>query len=309
MYSDKKFLSPTRKAFLMGLSWLRAFKLSRSRRLWGRIVGLIRAFSEQRILIASLVSFIRSQPIAIQRRLLTEMDPGRVFSLVGFQAFAAGHFKNVGLVAVVSGSEKEPELLFLPPTVQVTQLNFSDDPDLFDLGKDWSGSDWSAHHGRYDLVLCEQVLEHVVDPGLAVKNLSKILSPNGFLHLGVPSVNNRHGEPTFFYAGFALEALDYWLRNAGLELREASSWNSDKGSRMYSTTDWAPLAQSGPIVYFLLAVILLRKDPKQLFQTVGGRIRNCIRYPGQNLFTVRKTGNAVVSWVFGAKSSVKSVAQ
>lgn len=267
------------------------------------MVGLLQRLREQRILNATIIKFVRNHPKPIQRRLLTELDPGRVVSLVDFQAYAATYLGCVRSVAVVSGSEREPELLLLPPNAQITQLNFSDNPVLFDLGKDWSGEAWSAHHDCYDLVLCEQVLEHVVEPGLAVKNLSQITSPNGFLHLSVPSINNRHGEPTFFYGGFAPETLEYWLQNAGLSVMEVSSWNSDKGSRMYSTTDWSPLAQSGPMVYFLLAVSLLWKEPKELVRIVGGRVRSFLRYPGQYLLPAGMTKNAVVSWVLATKSS------
>jgi len=40
----------------------------------------------------------------------------------------------------------------------------------------------------FDLIFCEQVLEHVDDPGLFLRNLNKLLAPGGQLYIGVPPV-------------------------------------------------------------------------------------------------------------------------
>lgn len=277
--------------------------LYRLRRFWGRVVAWLLRLKKQRSFRRSVVSFVRDQQKSVQIKFLTQMDPGRVVSLLDFQDFARDNFSSVKTVAVVSGSEKEPELLFLPSSIELTQLNFSDNPELFDLQKDWSKPEWAAHHRKYDLVLCEQVLEHLLDPQLAVENLAKIVSTTGIVHLSVPAINNRHGEPTYFYSGFAFEILEYWLRKSGLSVKNASSWNSNKGARMYSTSDWAPLAESGPLVFFFLAVFLLWKEPANLGKVFVRRIRNCLRYPYQPLFPARDTKNAVVSWVFAAKNA------
>lgn len=39
---------------------------------------------------------------------------------------------------------------------------------------------------QFDLILCQQVLEHITRPDLALKNLSKMLKPNGRLVITVP---------------------------------------------------------------------------------------------------------------------------
>ena len=271
--------------------------------LWGTVVRREREISARRTFVRDLIAFIDSQSSVFRRRLLVDMDPGRVVALMAFQRFLFSNPMVTNRVAVVSGSITEPELRLLDSEIAVDFLNFADKPELFDLQKDWSKPSWDIFVGAYDLVLCEQVLEHLLNPKLAVENLALLLRPGGVLHLSVPSVNNRHGEPTYFYSGFAPQALEFWVGCAGLRVLESSSFLSDKGSRMYSTTDWAPLAESGPTVFFLKALSSARKEPQALIPLVARRIANSLRYPFQLLFSSRPTTNAVVSWVFAKKPS------
>ena len=48
--------------------------------------------------------------------------------------------------------------------------------------------------GRYDVVVCSHVIEHVADDGRAITELVRILSPRGFLVLAYP--RTEHGEET-----------------------------------------------------------------------------------------------------------------
>jgi len=234
------------------------------------------------------------------------MDPGRVISLKAFLAYVASHSPSTDKVAVVSGSTSEPELLLLGEIGSIDCLNFEDNPEIFDLNKDWSGPSWERYRGTYDLVLCEQVLEHLPDPKLAIRNLASLLRDGGLLHLSVPSVNNYHGEPHYWYAGFATEALNSWLVDAGLSVVESSSWRSKKGSRMYSTSDWAPLSESGPVVFFIGGLGSLGGgDFRGVVLLVLRRLRNAFLYPFQPLFAISPTNAAVVSWAFGAKREEK----
>ncbi|MBN1461276.1 MAG: methyltransferase domain-containing protein [Armatimonadetes bacterium] len=61
--------------------------------------------------------------------------------------------------------------------------------DLTDSGCDFPGEDiqgLSFLDGEFDLVLCNQVLEHVPDDGAAMAELSRILSPRGLAIITVP---------------------------------------------------------------------------------------------------------------------------
>lgn len=199
-------------------------------------------------------------------------------------------------MAVVSGSENEPELSILSTDVHFEYLSFHANPELFDLCKDWTQASWSSYRWKYDLVLCEQVLEHLIDPKKAIENLSLLVKPGGWLHVSVPAINNLHGEPHFFYSGFATEALENWLESAGLAVQEATSWDSSKGSRMYSTCDWSPLAESGPAVFFLQSLRHTLRSPSLFLKLIAGRIANRLKYPFQTLIEGRDSGNAVSIW-------------
>lgn len=146
--------------------------------------------------------FINSQTSDLKVRLLTDMDPARVISLMHFAHFSKNNDLEIQKIAVVSGSVNEPELLFCPTNATVTVLSYENDPFLYDLTKDWSASEYKQHQASYDLVLCEQVLEHLLDPARAFHNLATLLKPGGLTHVSVPAINNTHGEPHYFYAGF-----------------------------------------------------------------------------------------------------------
>lgn len=268
---------------------------------------LVTALDRQRKAVKGLLDFICTQEKTFQLRMLTQMDPGRVFSLQDFSNFSSQNLSQIKSVAVLGGSLDEPELNFLPPGVETTMLNFDANPKLFDLSKDWSKSEWSEFRSKFDLVLCEQVLEHVVEPNRAVKNLAYLVKEEGFIHISVPAVNNTHGEPHYFFSGFALRTLDYWFNLVGFHTIQKCSWNSDKGARMYSTSDWAPLATSGPLLFFLLALRLQLGHPASMLVLAGRRMRNFMKYPLQPLFTVRKTNNAVVVWCTAQAQGAESM--
>jgi SAM-dependent methyltransferase len=72
--------------------------------------------------------------------------------------------------------------------------------DLFPRGKQavYKWQDWTLHEidldqgmptlgsNRYDLVIAEQVLEHLHNPGLALAEMARIVRPGGRLVIGVP---------------------------------------------------------------------------------------------------------------------------
>jgi SAM-dependent methyltransferase len=245
--------------------------------------------------------FLTSSDVIFRRRLLNEIGPSRVVNLVQFERFLKNWEKPIETVAIVSGSLAEPELNLIRGQKNITLLNFEEDPDLFDLNKDWSLPSWSNHHNAYDLVLCEQVLEHLVDPKQALLNLAHLLKPGGLLHLTVPAINNSHGEPFYFYAGFPKATLDKFAQGAGLTVRECESWMSDKAARMYATCDWAPLSHSGSITHMIQGLWLGRDTIQDVINILYGRVKNFAKYPFQNLFAVKKSTNAVETWLFAVK--------
>jgi SAM-dependent methyltransferase len=61
----------------------------------------------------------------------------------------------------------------------------------------------------FDAVMCNQVLEHVVDPALTLSEIRRVLKPGGILLLSVPFIYCEHGMPYDFrrFTAGGLEAL------------------------------------------------------------------------------------------------------
>jgi SAM-dependent methyltransferase len=69
--------------------------------------------------------------------------------------------------------------------------------------------------GSFDVVLCTEVLEHVPEPILAVREFARILRPGGRLLLTTPLGSGLHQEPYHFYGGYTPYWFDKHLREAG----------------------------------------------------------------------------------------------
>ncbi len=93
---------------------------------------------------------------------------------------------------------------------------------------------------RFDAIICQQVIEHVADPGLLVRWISEHLAPGGVLYLETPDLNGLSGYvfknhwlalsiPRHFHM-FSRKALAACVRGHGLEIAfhgaivEASHW-------------------------------------------------------------------------------------
>jgi hypothetical protein len=102
---------------------------------------------------------------------------------------------------------------------------------------------------RYDVVLCEQVLEHVVDPFLAGQHLFDLCRPGGHVIVSTPFLVKQHELPLY-------GMLDYWrftprglrtlLERAGLEVDHVGTWGNRLGvlgnlDRWPAYRRWLPL--------------------------------------------------------------------
>jgi SAM-dependent methyltransferase len=105
------------------------------------------------------------------------------------------------------------------PWKRYTSLNYPD----FDLCAP------VEDRGSFDVVICEQVLEHVVDPFGAARNLRELTSPAGHVIVSTPFLIKVHE--------FALFGLnDYWrftprglrtlLEAAGLKVDAVETWGN-----------------------------------------------------------------------------------
>lgn len=249
-----------------------------------------------------LAKWLKTVNPPLRDHLLTRSDPARVVSLREFDLYVKEAVAKPREIAVVSGAATEPELQFLTPGYNLTLLNYEEDRGLFDLTLDWSGNRWQEYNSRFDLVLCEQVLEHLPDPQRAFDNIKILAKDGGVIHISTPALNNTHGEPYFYFAGFHPRALEHFAHRSGLHGVVAKGWASKKASRMYATCDWSPLAESGPLRFLLISLPFLVRQPKRLVRTLLNRIRNMALYPFQPLFSRTQSSNNVVSWLYSTKT-------
>jgi SAM-dependent methyltransferase len=83
--------------------------------------------------------------------------------------------------------------------------------------------------GGFDVVICEQVLEHVVDPCAAARNLRALTVPGGKVVVSTPFLIKIHELPLFGmndYWRFTPLGLQTLLETVGLKVDEVHSWGN-----------------------------------------------------------------------------------
>lgn len=63
-------------------------------------------------------------------------------------------------------------------------------------------TDIPVDSGSFDVVLCTEVLEHVLEPIRAIQEISRVLTPGGRLYLSAPMRSAIHQAPHHYYGGF-----------------------------------------------------------------------------------------------------------
>jgi SAM-dependent methyltransferase len=188
-----------------------------------------------------VAQFIRANDDLFDGKLSGWFSYPRVVSLCDFQwRVVPALSQALGrrfTIAVISGSEDEPELKLLRDfDCATSQLSYERDK-RFDLSRDWDDT-----YGSFDLVICNQVLEHVFDPLRAMRNIRRIIAPGGFAYVAVPTINKVHSLPEFYSAGYYPFWLERAFEHAGLTVDHVSFW----GSRKYlGHLKWPPYRRLG----------------------------------------------------------------
>ena len=106
-----------------------------------------------------------------------------------------------------------------------------------------------AEQKQYDVVICEQVLEHVVDPWTAVANLRGLCEPGGHVVVSTPFLVRVHELPEYAmrdYWRFTPRGLRVLLEGSGLEVEKVGSWGNracvvGNFNRWSAHRSWLPL--------------------------------------------------------------------
>ena len=132
-------------------------------------------------------------------------------------------------IAVVGGSEDEPELQCLQ------QLGINYDVTLFGISGNGYNLDLNFEHqvtsefkGKFDLVICCQVLEHVWNMQAAIDNLELLTSVGGLIYINVPASNMKHESPEYFSAGYQPKLFINLLSLRGIETLLAGDTGSKR---------------------------------------------------------------------------------
>ena len=107
----------------------------------------------------------------------------------------------------------------------------------------------TGDEGTYDVVICEQVIEHVIDPFLAVRNLRALARPDGHVIVSTPFMIRVHELPAYGmrdYWRFTPNGMRRLLESAGLTVEEIDSWGNRRVvagnfDRWPSFRRWHPL--------------------------------------------------------------------
>jgi SAM-dependent methyltransferase len=83
---------------------------------------------------------------------------------------------------------------------------------------------------QYDLVVCEQVLEHVRDPWTAARTLHDLCRPGGRAIVSTPFLIKVHPTPDDYWR-FTEDGLHRLLEGSGFVVDEVDSWGSKRAVR------------------------------------------------------------------------------
>jgi SAM-dependent methyltransferase len=129
---------------------------------------------------------------------------------------AAAHIAPQARVLDV-GCGTSPYRSWLPAGCEYTGLDIpgsGGNPDIV-VNPDES---WPLADASFDVVMCNQVLEHVVEPALTLAEIRRVLRPGGILLLSVPFIYCEHGMP-YDFRRFTAGGLGMLLAD-GYEIRE-----------------------------------------------------------------------------------------
>jgi SAM-dependent methyltransferase len=121
----------------------------------------------------------------------------------------------------------------------------------------YDGGRFPFEDASFDVLLCNQVLEHVFNPGEFAAELRRVLRPGGALILTVPFVWDEHEQPYDYarYSSFGLKAL---LVQAGFDLQVQRSTLAD-ASILFQLTNaylFKVFSPRRPITHLALSALL-----------------------------------------------------
>lgn len=138
---------------------------------------------------------------------------------------------GTGSVTLIANRDKHNDVSAIEPDETRSALARSRGLEVFN---GYLSLDYIAEHGRFDVVMSSDVIEHMVDPASAIDLFVAALKPDGLLVLSVPNVahwsvraNLLRGRFDYTEAGimdathlrwFTKKSLEAMLRQCGLDV-------------------------------------------------------------------------------------------
>jgi 2-polyprenyl-6-hydroxyphenyl methylase/3-demethylubiquinone-9 3-methyltransferase len=167
--------------------------------------------------------------------------------LRGVEALDVGCGGGLLSEAMAREGAKVTAIDLAPPLLEVARLHQFESGLTVDYREISAEALADQHGGRFDVVTCMEMLEHVPDPASVIEACARLLAPGGRLFLstlnrtpqafalaivGAEYVMRLLPRGTHHYAQFIRPSeLDFWLRRAGLELEDVSGLHYEPFTR------------------------------------------------------------------------------
>jgi 2-polyprenyl-3-methyl-5-hydroxy-6-metoxy-1,4-benzoquinol methylase len=97
-----------------------------------------------------------------------------------------------------------------------------------------------AELGLFDVITCNDVLEHVLDPELAIQKLNALLAPGGFLYIEVPNKDAiTFVQADGHYKMFGITLLDHYV--AARYYEELKTFEGDPENTYHAMGEYYPM--------------------------------------------------------------------
>ena len=147
-------------------------------------------------------------------------DLPRVIALLEFRRMVMVRGLKSDVLLTINGVN-DPEREYLP-YAECHNIEYLENPEFYDLHK----LNLAKHD--YDFIICNQTLEHLLNPIHCLENILDHLRPGGFFYTNVPANNIPHDVPFHYYTGFTPVGLGAMCESAGFELVEIGQWGNLK---------------------------------------------------------------------------------
>jgi len=117
---------------------------------------------------------------------------------------------------------------------------------------------------KFDTAICISVMEHLLEPQIALSEIARILKPDGYLFLSTVWIYPYHGEPDdyFRYSG---KCLEYLLEKAGFEKVSIISYGGKTRILLTFLIAWFPfLKKLSSIIDRFLSLSSKKESPENI---------------------------------------------